>query len=677
MQEILDAVKSGQIMEVDRGEDKGVRRPQFLMPSHPPAAVIWPPMRRQFRQCFSSPQIRPSPHFPYANATTAQYCHSTRPWRALRCKSDRQSSNLARSPVFTVLKWLGSALALALRRFTKSSPRALLPPWFPRRRLPSPTFALHSGYLSPHPLPPVLLRWTVQAQSHPTTGMGVFQRQGRYHYTDFALLLVFITSNGGRLVSTVSNTGADQLSQEIVQSAGRSKRFEEADSEFDSTSDSDIDSGMRIGPESIKTENRSESLFLLARRNNIRIGDSRVDSVSILMTVDFDVVNRVSESTPESALESTQNRVGQNSFDSDTIQNTESIRESVDNRTRIDVDLTALTSPNECFCGNELGGTASLSPPGSGLAIPQTECNMPCAGDGSSTCFPPFVVRLTFNLGSAGTIRGGGSRLSLYTVPALARRGDGVTLRRGLERRTFPNPTSNIGPISTTPTATANPTPSATCYVDSCDKPSLPFLGSTKATQTVSGCIAECGAAGFELAGLSWGDECFCRNDLGSTARLEPWKNELALALPRLVPLIHGTIPPSPSSAPNLPCRPSAECAAANYKLAGLSWANECFCGNELAGTAALTTPGSGLALPQTESNMPCAGGRAFRFDTEVGQYAVAALGSGFTRFRLRRGEIIARISAVASRSGPAPAAPALSLATRRSAGRGVAELSS
>ncbi|KAJ7884558.1 hypothetical protein B0H14DRAFT_2564273 [Mycena olivaceomarginata] len=90
---------------------------------------------------------------------------------------------------------------------------------------------------------------------------------------------------------------------------GRSKRFEEADSEFDSTSDSDIDSGMRIGPESIKTENRSESLFLLARRNNIRIGDSRVDSVSILMTVDFDVVNRVSESTPESALESTQNRV--------------------------------------------------------------------------------------------------------------------------------------------------------------------------------------------------------------------------------------------------------------------------------------------------------------------------------------------------------------------------------
>ncbi|KAJ7854177.1 hypothetical protein B0H14DRAFT_2756888, partial [Mycena olivaceomarginata] len=271
-----------------------------------------------------------------------------------------------------------------------------------------------------------------------------------------------------------------------------------------------------------------------------------------------------------------------------------------------------------CFCGNELGGTASLSTPGSGLAIPQTECNMPCAGD-------------------AGTIRGGGSRLSLYTVPALARRGDGSTLRRSLERRTFPNPTSNVGPISTTPTATANPTPSATCYVDSCDKPSLPFLGSKKATQTVSGCIAECGAPG---------DECFCGNDLGSTAALNVPGSGLAIPQTECnmssfgicgggfrlsvytVPastikkrtarsnvrcsLEKRTCPGAPAPSPKSPLqtvpRCIAECAATNYKLAGLSWPNECFWGNELAGTAALTTPGSGLALPRTESNMPCAG---------------------------------------------------------------------
>jgi hypothetical protein len=91
-----------------------------------------------------------------------------------------------------------------------------------------------------------------------------------------------------------------------------------------------------------------------------------------------------------------------------------------------------------------------------------------------------------------------------------------------------------------TATNTSDPIAAATCYVDSCDKPSLPFLSSKKDTQTVPGCIAECGAA--------------------------------------------------------------------NFKLAALSFGNECFCGNELGGTASLNVPGSGLALPQTECNMPCTG---------------------------------------------------------------------
>ncbi|KAF8212849.1 WSC domain-containing protein [Mycena galopus ATCC 62051] len=307
--------------------------------------------------------------------------------------------------------------------------------------------------------------------------------------------------------------------------------------------------------------------------------------------------------------------------------------------------LAGLSWANECFCGNELGGTASLSTPGSGLAIPQTECNMPCAGD-------------------AGTICGGGFRLSLYPVPALARRNDGSTLRRSLERRTCPKPTSTVGPISTTPTATTSPAPSATCYVDSCDTPSLPFLSSTSSTQTVSGCIAECGAAGFKLAGLSWGNECFCGNELGGTAASNVPGSGLALpqtecnmpctgdassicgggfrlsvyAVPaptikkrtarsnirhslerRTCPGASAPCYVDSCDNPALPFLSSksplqtvprciAECAAANYKLAGLSWADECFCGNELGGTAALTTPGSGLALPQTECNMPCAG---------------------------------------------------------------------
>ncbi|KAF7346909.1 Copper radical oxidase [Mycena venus] len=165
---------------------------------------------------------------------------------------------------------------------------------------------------------------------------------------------------------------------------------------------------------------------------------------------------------------------------------------------------------NECFCGNDLGGTAASNVPGSGLALPQTECNIPCTGDASSIC-------------------GGGFRLSVYTVPAstIKKRTARSNLRHSLERRSCPGA----------------PAP---CYVDSCDNPALPFLSSKSPLQTVSRCIAEC--------------------------------------------------------------------AAANYKLAGLSWADECYCGNELGGTAAMSTPGSGLALPQTECNMPCAGRRFVAF---------------------------------------------------------------
>ncbi|KAJ7802385.1 hypothetical protein B0H14DRAFT_2892562 [Mycena olivaceomarginata] len=77
-----------------------------------------------------------------------------------------------------------------------------------------------------------------------------------------------------------------------------------------------------------------------------------------------------------------------------------------------------------------------------GLAIPQTECNIPCTGDASSIC-------------------GGGFRLSVYTVPAstIKTRTVRSNVRRSLEKRTCPGA----------------PAP---CYVDSCDNPALPFLSS-------------------------------------------------------------------------------------------------------------------------------------------------------------------------------------------------------
>ncbi|KAJ6581924.1 kinase-like domain-containing protein [Mycena capillaripes] len=53
-----------------------------------------------------------------------------------------------------------------------------------------------------------------------------------------------------------------------------------------------------------------------------------------------------SKSMPESTAESPQNRVGQTSFDSAAIQNTESSRKLIQNRPRINFALNTLTSPN-------------------------------------------------------------------------------------------------------------------------------------------------------------------------------------------------------------------------------------------------------------------------------------------------------------------------------------------
>ncbi|KAJ7050010.1 hypothetical protein C8F01DRAFT_1068250, partial [Mycena amicta] len=270
--------------------------------------------------------------------------------------------------------------------------------------------------------------------------------------------------------------------------------------------------------------------------------------------------------------------------------------------------VAGLSWGNECFCGNELGGTAALNVPGSGLAVPQTECNLPCTGDASTTC-------------------GGGFRLSVYTVPAVARRTVPRDIRPSpsLEKRTCPG------------------TP-APCYVDSCDNPSLPFLSSKSSTQTIPGCIAECGAANYSLAGLSWADECFCGNELGGTAaseRLAIPQTECNLPCAGDAGTICGggfrlslyPVPAlaKPSPAPSATCyvdscdKPSlpflssktanqtvsgciTQCGAAGFKVAGLSWGDECFCGNDLGGTAALNVPGSGVAIPQTECNLPCTG---------------------------------------------------------------------
>ncbi|KAJ7729825.1 hypothetical protein DFH07DRAFT_781792 [Mycena maculata] len=79
-----------------------------------------------------------------------------------------------------------------------------------------------------------------------------------------------------KLLSSPHQTS--RISLPHIFTIGGVKASGKADSGNNSDFDSGTDSRSRIGRESIKTQNRPESVFLLQRRNCIRITDSRINS---------------------------------------------------------------------------------------------------------------------------------------------------------------------------------------------------------------------------------------------------------------------------------------------------------------------------------------------------------------------------------------------------------------
>ena len=108
----------------------------------------------------------------------------------------------------------------------------------------------------------------------------------------------------------------------------------------------------------------------------------------------------------------------------------------------------------ECYCGNE-----PLAP---SLAVPGTECNMPCAGDASQSC-------------------GAGWRLDLFT-------NDGYTP---------PSPPADPG------------APFLGCFVDAGDRV-LPDRIISLDDMTAVKCAANC--EGYKYFGTQWSRECYCGN---------------------------------------------------------------------------------------------------------------------------------------------------------------------
>lgn len=131
-----------------------------------------------------------------------------------------------------------------------------------------------------------------------------------------------------------------------------------------------------------------------------------------------------------------------------------------------------LTVSSAGYCGESFST-------GSVTAL-QSDCNFLCAGDVSEYC-------------------GAGNRLSVY---------------------------QRNGTVTTTPTSTALPTSIPTgwtsqgCWLDGASGRILSAQQPDSTTNTVEGCITSCIALGYSIAGVEYGSQCFCDNQIENSGTL-------------------------------------------------------------------------------------------------------------------------------------------------------------
>ena len=254
----------------------------------------------------------------------------------------------------------------------------------------------------------------------------------------------------------------------------------------------------------------------------------------------------------------------------------------------------------ECYCGNAFSN-------GGGKLPDLSSCNMPCAGNSSESC-------------------GGPNRLNVYD---------------------FNNgyPASAIPTANAPATSTSNAPPAATptggdpdwaylgCYTDSTQARTLMFAEDAGDAPTAKTCIAACVAAGYTLAGVEYGGECYCDNKLNNNGGPAPdgaagcnmpcngdasqtcgGPNRLSMYTPaskgwQSLGCYSDSVQSRSLSHPmgiaggagamtNEACQ--AACTAGGYKLAGTEYSGECYCDNVI-GTA-------GKAVTDGRCNMPCNG---------------------------------------------------------------------
>ncbi|KAF4819422.1 WSC domain-containing protein [Colletotrichum tropicale] len=246
---------------------------------------------------------------------------------------------------------------------------------------------------------------------------------------------------------------------------------------------------------------------------------------------------------------------------------------------------------SECYCDYSLGPLATKQP--------ESDCNFACTGDSTEPC-------------------GAGDRLSVFTTTVAAAAGPGV------------NPGSagwaSLG-----------------CYKDNIPGRILAYrtgVAADDSLMSVLQCTTACKAAGFSCAGVEYSSECYCDNQILSTAAngqtgcnmlcsgnsteycgggnfINVYKSSAAPKTASTVPAgwtgqgclkdnvlgralgVGMAVTGGPASMTVESC--VAACSAAGYQIAGVEYSQECWCDNQIQNGGVLTLPTDGC-------NMLCRG---------------------------------------------------------------------
>ncbi|CCA72580.1 related to glyoxal oxidase precursor [Serendipita indica DSM 11827] len=297
--------------------------------------------------------------------------------------------------------------------------------------------------------------------------------------------------------------------------------------------------------------------------------------------------------------------------------------------------FAGLEYAQECFCGSAMPTTAQAT---------DGRCSMVCNGNNLEYC-------------------GGGNGLNLYSYGAVTSTSTSTAQSTQTTTTTSRSSTSTSTTPSATPTgpsvlATYGNWQSQGCWSDNPAARSLPVALAMNGAATVQKCADACYNAGYSYAGLEYAAECYCGSAVqnggtvqdnsgcnmvcqadnlhycGGPNRLNLYKYNGVVPTPTnpppggggggggggVTPLTTG-LPGTwtynacwvdnaygrifslaqPASQTNSALSCISQCSAAGYKVAGLQYGNECWCGNHLQNAAVKATS-------EADCNMACPG---------------------------------------------------------------------